>query len=219
MAEAGPAIIKSALAARHGHKEVRMSEVEQKKGFSWMGLLFGGAYYAGYGKVAKGLIMAVISFIPLTAIPVNIYAALKAKKQLPVGSQPFNWGMAILAFCIPAVLSAGILFLAQGGMARAYTEADFRSDASGYWRVQSSGEQVGFDLRQRPYASIVNGSRYPLEMVRFIPKDEDGYCSMVLSLTTGDLLSLGFAPESDSKTMSLSRTGAPVEILLFMRKL
>jgi hypothetical protein len=110
MAEAEPAIIKNAQAACFGHKEVRMSEVEQKKGFSWLGLLFGGAYYAGYGQLVKGLIMAAITGIFL--IPgffVHIYAGIKGKKDLPVGKHPFEWPKAIITAIVPVVVYMALL--------------------------------------------------------------------------------------------------------------
>lgn len=45
-----------------------------------MSLLFALCYYAGYGKFQKGLVFAIIGFIPLTALIVNIYAGTKAKE-------------------------------------------------------------------------------------------------------------------------------------------
>lgn len=54
-----------------------MTQVEEKKGFSWMGLLFGGAYYAGYGELVKGLIMAAITGVFLVpGFFVHIYAGV-----------------------------------------------------------------------------------------------------------------------------------------------
>ena len=84
---------------------------EQKKGFSWMALLFAPAYYAGYGKFKKGLVFAIIGFMPLTAIIVNIYAGTKAKKELPIGEQDFKWGAAIGIFIIQTVISSIVFSL------------------------------------------------------------------------------------------------------------
>jgi hypothetical protein len=88
-----------------------MSETqnEEKKGFSWMSLLFAPYYYAGYGKFLNGLIFAVIGFIPLTSIIVNIYAGTKANKVLPIGKQNFKWGPAISVFMIHSVITAVVL--------------------------------------------------------------------------------------------------------------
>lgn len=79
-------------------------QVEEKKGFSWMSLLFAPYYYAGYGKFQKGLVFAIIGFMPLTAIIVNIYAGTKAKKELPIGKQDFKWVAAIGVFLIHSVV-------------------------------------------------------------------------------------------------------------------
>lgn len=63
--------------------------------FNVMALLFSTAYYAGYGKVGKGIVLSVIGFIPLTLIGVGIYAGMKANNELPIGKIPFSWGKAI----------------------------------------------------------------------------------------------------------------------------
>ncbi|MCJ2164689.1 MULTISPECIES: hypothetical protein [unclassified Pseudodesulfovibrio] len=85
-----------------------------KQGFSWMGLLFGGMYFAGYGKLVKGLIMGALSFIPLTAIAVHIYAGIKARKELPVGEQAFSWMNAIIVFCVTSAITGAVLYIVQG---------------------------------------------------------------------------------------------------------
>ena len=136
-----------------------MTQVEEKKEFSWMGLLFGGAYYAGYGQFVKGLIMAVISFIPLTMIPVHIYAGIKAKKQLPVGGQPFKWAAAAVVFIIPVILGSGIILFAQGGIGST-PEADFRADITGYW--DGGDGVVMIDLENAPYKVGAAGQVFPV---------------------------------------------------------
>jgi hypothetical protein len=194
-----------------------MMNAPEQKGFSWMGLLFGGAYYAGYGQFVKGLIMAAISFIPLTAIPVNIYAGIKAKKQLPVGAHPFEWPKASLVFLIPIILGGAALFFAQGG-GGPYTEADFRADMSGYWIVDSSKAEWGFDMRQKPYALIINGRRSPIEMVQFNPADAEGICFMALRLSNGKLIGLTMG-SNDHGLMILTASGAQSDTLRFSRRL
>lgn len=143
-----------------------MTQVEEKKGFSWMGLLFGGAYYAGYGQFAKGLIMAVISFIPLTALAVNIYAGFKAKKQLPIGGASFNWGAAVVAFIIPVILGSGIIFFTQGGIGSS-PEADFRADISGYW--DGGDGVIMIDLQNEPYKISAAGQMFPVTIREMDP--------------------------------------------------
>lgn len=56
--------------------------MEEKKGWSWLGFFFAPYYYAGYGNLPKGLVLAVISgIVPLFAIVVGVYGGLKAKKS------------------------------------------------------------------------------------------------------------------------------------------
>ncbi len=74
-------------------------------------LFFGPAYYAGYGKIKTGLVMAVIGFMPLTMIAVNIYASMNANNDLPVGAQPFNLRSAILVACVSVLISIIAMFL------------------------------------------------------------------------------------------------------------
>ena len=63
--------------------------------FNWIAFLFGSIYYAGYGKLNKAVICAIISFLPIIQIPVNIYLGKKANSELPVGKVPFKWMIAI----------------------------------------------------------------------------------------------------------------------------
>lgn len=87
-----------------------MTQAEEKKGFSWMGLLFGGAYYAGYGQLVKGIIMGAITGIFLVpGLFVHIYAGVKGKKDLPVGKQPFSWPKAVIAAIVPGIVYGVLL--------------------------------------------------------------------------------------------------------------
>lgn len=76
---------------------------------NWYALLFGPYYYAGYGKLAKGVIMALIGSLPLTLILVNLYAAFRANKELPIGECEFNWKYA-LGTAVVGLLSTGLAF-------------------------------------------------------------------------------------------------------------
>ncbi len=86
-----------------------MSE-KQKNKFSWMGLLFGPYYYGGYNQLGKGIVMALIGFIPLTLLFVHIYAGLKADKQLTVDGN-FNWGKAILVLLVHMLITGVTMYL------------------------------------------------------------------------------------------------------------
>lgn len=83
-----------------------MSEAIDKKGFNWMGFLFAPYYYAGYGNVQKGIILAVIAFMPLTQIIVGIYAGKKANQELPILKQEFNWKKAVPVLLLHWVILA-----------------------------------------------------------------------------------------------------------------
>ena len=82
--------------------------MENKKGWSWMGFLFAPYYYAGYGQLKKGLVLAVISGImPLVMIAVGIYGGLKARQELPIKEIEFNWKN--VAFTIVTVIAVSFI--------------------------------------------------------------------------------------------------------------
>jgi len=81
------------------------NQVEEKKGWSWLGFLFAPSYYAGYGDMKKGLIFALISGFPLFALFICIYGGLKAKKELPIGKVDFKWVNVAIAVIITIVTS------------------------------------------------------------------------------------------------------------------
>ena len=76
----------------------------EKHKFNWLALLFSSAYYGGKGKITKGLVFAIIGFIPLTQIIVGIYAGKNANKEL--SDNQFSWGKAILVFACHALITA-----------------------------------------------------------------------------------------------------------------
>jgi hypothetical protein len=67
---------------------------------NWYALFFGPYYYAGHGKMKKGIIMALLSFLPITAIIINVYAALNANKELEPKNKPFNWASALITLAV-----------------------------------------------------------------------------------------------------------------------
>jgi hypothetical protein len=77
---------------------------------NWYALVFGPYYYAGYGKMSKGIVMALIGSLPITAIFVNVYAAIKANKDLPVGKQEFNWKDCLITLAIGLSSTATVYF-------------------------------------------------------------------------------------------------------------
>lgn len=118
------------------------SEEKEKQGFSWLTFFFAANYYAGYGKFKRGLLFAVIGFTPLTAIIVNIYAGFKAKKELPIGKQPFKWKMAI-GMAVIQMLIAGVVF-------------SLSKDKSSYEIGESQEDNASFVNSPKEDANIVN---------------------------------------------------------------
>jgi hypothetical protein len=67
------------------------NQVEEKKGWSWLGFFFAPYYYAGYGNVKKGAIYAIIGAFPLFGLIIGVISGRNARKELPIGKQDFNW--------------------------------------------------------------------------------------------------------------------------------
>jgi len=82
------------------------NQVEEKKGWSWLGFFFAPYYYAGYGDLKKGIIFALLAGIPFVALIVGVYGGLKAREELPIKKQDFNWknvGIAVVVYFIAFV--------------------------------------------------------------------------------------------------------------------
>ncbi len=174
-----------------------MTQVKEKKGFSWMGLLFGGAYYAGYGKLGKGIVMSLLAAIPLTAIFVQIYAGLKARKELPVGELKFDWGKAIAAYSVTIAVVVGLV--AASGNFKVNTQAAMLDDVNGYWASQSN-EEMMIDFRQKPYAVGINGDSKPVELLN-VDSDND---RLSFKFHTGVVATLIQNWDSEGKTFTLT---------------
>ena len=95
-----------------------MEQTEVKQGWSWLGFFFAPYYYAGYGNLQKGLILAVVSgLIPLFAIFVGVYGGLKVKKELPIGNVDFNWknvGITLVVLLVISFISMTVIQSMQG---------------------------------------------------------------------------------------------------------
>jgi len=87
------------------------NQVEEKKGWSWLGFFFAPYYYAGYGELQKGIILAVISGIPLLGLLAGVYGGLKAKQELPIKQQPFNWKNVGIAAVVNIMIFTSIQLL------------------------------------------------------------------------------------------------------------
>lgn len=83
------------------------NQVEEKKGWSWLGFFFAPHYYAGYGDLKKGLIYAVIGAFPLFGLIIGIISGRNARKDLPIGKQDFKWanvGITVVVNIIVAII-------------------------------------------------------------------------------------------------------------------
>ena len=83
------------------------NQVKKKESWSWKGFFFAPYYYAGYGELQKGMIMAVLGGIPFVGLIVGIYGGLKAKQELPIDQQSFSWSNAA-----PAIIVNLMIFIA-----------------------------------------------------------------------------------------------------------
>jgi hypothetical protein len=88
------------------------NQVEEKKGWSWLGFFFAPYYYAGYGELKKGIIYGVISVIPfIGGLIVAIIGGRNARKDLPIGKQDFKWSAVGIVFAIVLPLVIGVQLL------------------------------------------------------------------------------------------------------------
>lgn len=79
----------------------------KKAGFNWLAFLFNSAYYAGKGKVKKGVIFALFAWLPIFMIPIGFYCGFKANSELT--EETFSWKNALLVVAFQAVV--GFVFL------------------------------------------------------------------------------------------------------------
>lgn len=125
--------------------------MSESKKFNVLALFFAPAYYAGYGKVGKGVVFAIIGFLPITAIAVNIYAAFRANRDLPVKQVPFNWLFATLVLILSGCISAGAFYVIQQRNARA-VDSSISPPTMNYERSSENngGEPSVEDLANNP---------------------------------------------------------------------
>ncbi len=91
------------------------NQVEEKKGWSWLGFFFAPYYYAGYGKVKKGVIYAIIGAFPLFGLIIGIIAGKNARKDLPIGKQDFKWANVALTVFLTIASGFTMKTLINGG--------------------------------------------------------------------------------------------------------
>ena len=82
----------AAQTARPGSQPVKAT-AEVTSGWSWKAAIFQGAYYAGKGKIGKGLLYAILGIFPLIAI-INFFR-LGSKANEELSQKEFKWGAAI----------------------------------------------------------------------------------------------------------------------------
>lgn len=78
---------------------------EIKKGWNWLAFFFAPYYYAGYGRLKRGLVYAVVGgLIPLFALAFAIESGRKANKDLPIDEQEFNWKNAGITIAVSILI-------------------------------------------------------------------------------------------------------------------
>jgi hypothetical protein len=87
--------------------------MDNDKKFNWLAFFFASAYYAGYGKVGKGLVFALAGLVPLAALVANVYAGVKANRELPIGNVPFKWAPAIAVAVVAVAISVTTAYALQ----------------------------------------------------------------------------------------------------------
>jgi len=87
-------------------KSEQSQSTEHKQGWSWMGCLFAPYYYAGYGKLKKGIIYALLSTFPPFGMVIAFLGGKNANKDLPVGQEKFMWGQALIAVTVTVATAA-----------------------------------------------------------------------------------------------------------------
>lgn len=116
-----------------------------KKRWSWLGFFFMPYYYAGYGALQKGIITAAVMglfagiqderYITLMVISlivglsIAIYGGLKAKEELPVKQQKFNWVNVLIAVFVygVAVVIGSLLLTTLGGTTPQCNDAEAKA--------------------------------------------------------------------------------------------
>ena len=91
-----------------------MTDDNKKTGFNWLGFLFAPYYFAGYGKLGKGILMAILGLMPLTLLFVDVYGGFKANKELPVKQVNFSWGKAIAVLVLHLAIMNAFVFAIKG---------------------------------------------------------------------------------------------------------
>lgn len=186
-----------------------MTEQAGSRKFSWLGLFFGGAYYAGYGRLGKGLIMSALSSFPLAAIIVQVYAALRARKELPIGEQPFSWPKAVAAYALTTLLMLAFI-------APPFKQSVLVSDVSGYW-TDAVQNEVMIDFESEPPVLSIRGVSQQVELLDV----DSGNGRLSFRLANGVVATLvrNWDSSGEGFTLSLVVPNTPPVPLAFVRRL
>lgn len=76
---------------------------EMKKGFNWLAFLGAGAYYSGKGNFKKGLVLALLNFMPIMSILIGVHCGMRANKELDT-TLKFNWKNAIITAVLQIII-------------------------------------------------------------------------------------------------------------------
>lgn len=130
------------------------NQVEEKKGWSWLGFFFAPHYYAGYGNVKKGAIYAIIGAFPLFGLIIAIIAGKNARKELPVGRQEFKWANVALTVFL-SVASATIMQVAIEGATPSQEIATIKQSNLGMCPTATVEEMVDGFMRDPSWESDI----------------------------------------------------------------
>jgi hypothetical protein len=102
------------------------NQVEEKKGWSWLGFFFA----PGYGNVKKGAIYAIIGAFPLFSLIIGVISGRNARKELPIGKQDFNWKNVALTVFLTIASGLTMQTLISGGNINTVKDGTLNFDTS-----------------------------------------------------------------------------------------
>lgn len=150
-----------------------MSENEAKKRtWSWLGFFFAPYYYAGYGKLGKGILLGIVGVvIPILGFfIVGIIGALNAKKELPIGKEKFSWKNVGLT----------LLILVPLNMATQYFIFNFQNKTPDCSSLETKNLVIDIakeELTKNGLSEMIDSTTFKVENIRTINynKNVDSY--------------------------------------------
>ena len=157
---------------------------ETKKGFSWLGFFFSAYYYAGYGKLVKGIVLSVLQIcIPIIGtFGVMIYGGIKERKELPIKEVAFKWLNVVIIFIVGSIISFVFMtFLSsfQNSMSWDDREKNKLKNELSYYKFNDAQKECVYDtiLDNLPQNEFTSLRSYQVETV--IGNAYEQYCQNV----------------------------------------